>query len=476
VRWIRPFRWMCLSVGLTLGVLGGTGIGLHAASADTAAKVGRPFAFAGLASAAAVQQQLDTTHGLEAIPQAVYSRLPDGLSRFSSVGSTARASVFYPGGLVANLPTLVCEAGGPCSGTPTYPYIAQANDGKPDGAVTATTPVGDIGAPLGFGAGTASAHVTADGVKSDASITGFDLGGAAAGGLLVHVATIESHTSQTFQNTTTLVVHAESRLSGIDLLGGVIHIGSIFTTSTSTGDGQKIKTHADDVTVHDVTVAGVPASIGANGITLGPTNTGPLLGSVNALLDQTLSTLGASVRLLGKTPADQGMFDPAYCSDGEVTGLLLHAHFDLSNVPPSLFPSIPGLGRLFGPDDYFTNIILGGSCASASASPDRNTGDNGSLGPPVAAAAGTTGGSGAAAGTAGTPAVAGTPGVPTLANQPSSAAAPSRGKGRPAPTNLLEDALVANRVELLYLAFTLLFLGVFLGMRPLVPARFGPTG
>src|ERR1700730_14295761 len=128
-----------------LGLLGGTGMGLQVASADTAAAVGRPLAFAGLASTAAVQQQLDTTHGVAAIPQSIYGRLPDGLSRYSSVGSTARASVYYPGGVVANLPVLGCQAGGPCSGTPSYPYIAAANDTNPDSSVTATPPAGGSG-------------------------------------------------------------------------------------------------------------------------------------------------------------------------------------------------------------------------------------------------------------------------------------------------------------------------------------------
>jgi hypothetical protein len=518
VKWRRWASRVCLAAALALGLSAVAGFGLDAAGAASSDQTAnRPFAYAGFASTGAVFLQIDTVHGLEAVTQPLYDRATDGLSRFTSTADFARSSVVYPGatlqapgtvgclvpsafppGLLPKpLATIVC-------GLPKNPLSISADDGTPDASVNG-----------GPGVGSATAHADQDHAKTDATLAGVDLGSLTGsqqnilaslvntigtalnqptiGNLIspssgpvsvVHIAGVESHTLQNFTNGgSTLTTLAHSALSGVDILGGLIHIGSIAVSTTAVADGQKAPIRTNKTNVKDVTVAGQPASIGPDGITVGSTSIGK--GTADMLskaLNSGLKAMGMEIQLLGTSPTS--VTDPTTCQSGESDGVLFKDNIDLSNLPPSAFPTLPGLGRPFGPDVYFVHFVLGGACADASALLNSDTGLGGDLGGAGGTTGGGTGGSAQSPGAAGLNGANGGTGLGSATNPLLASPGQNRRSTRPGSRNrtsrngFLEAdlrGLVANRVKVLYLTFTLVFLGIFLGYRPFLPARLpGP--
>jgi len=511
VTWRRWASRVCLAAALALGLIAVAGFGLDAAGAASSDQTAnRPFAYAGFASTGAVFFQLDSLHGLEATYQTIYDRATDGLSRFTSTSDYARSSVVYPGGVLQTPGALLCQAlpsGTPkpittlFCGLPKNPLSIAASDSSPDASVSG-----------GPGVGNATAHADSDHARTDATLAGADLGSltgaqqdtldglvrtvaaalnqSALGDLfppstnqpvsVVHIAGVESHTLQNFTNNgSTLVNQAKSALSGVDVLGGLIHIGSITVSTTAKADGQRAASRTNQINVKDVTVAGQPASIGPDGITVGSTGIGKgVADTLTNAINTSLKSMGIEVQLMGTSPVS--VTDPTTCQSGESDGVLLKDdNIDLSNVSPALFPSIPGVGRLFGPDVYYVHFVLGGACADASALLNSDTSAGNDLGTGIGGSetGGGTGAAGSATGLTGSNGGAGLGGAtnPMVAS-PGSSRRSSRPGGRNSGNRggFLEAdlrGLVANRVELLYLAFTLAFLAIFLGYRPFLPAR-----
>lgn len=488
----RPARALAARLlavaAILLAALGAAATAL-AQSAPTDPTLGRPAVFAGIAAASAVFQTTDRNNGLSAVSEPLYGSFPDATSVFGSDTYNALGSIYYPGATIANLGALICVAGGPCN-LPAYPLDAYADNTHPSSSVKLSSTFGGAGALVNLLGGGADATADITGATSNADVSSYSAGpamtaaqsgavaaflqrassltggkgaGAQASGAVVRVQSMEAHTQQSFQHTATLVTHAESRASGIDVLGGMIHIDSIFATSTFQNDGQSVHRHDDNVTVSGVSVAGQPAAIDANGITIMGSGQGKaVLDTLNGALKQALTATGVQLHALGHTDGRSSL-QPQRCSAGEVDGLEVLAPVNVGAAP------VVG-------DVYHTEIVVGGACTDASAGPDRVSADNGGNQPvgPVTGAAPPT----PLAGTAlvSPSELATTPGAPAAG---AVGRAPQRSTRRTSRRSLLESdlrgSLVTHRVVLLYLAFTLAFLAICLGVRPFLPSRL-PAG
>ena len=480
-----PVPRLLAAAAVLVAALGIAGTAL-AQSAPTDPTLGRPAVFAGMAAASGVFQTSDRNNGLSAVSEPLYGSFPDATSVFGSDTYNALGSVYYPGATVANLGALICVAGGPCN-LPAYPLDAYADGSHPASSVKLSGTFGGAGALVNLLGGGADATAAITGAASNADVSGYRAGPAmtaaqsaavtsflqqassltggkaavTASGAVVQVQSMEAHTQQSFQHTATLVTHAESRASGIDLLGGMIHIDSIFATSTFQNDGQSVHHHDDNVTISGVSVAGQPAAVDANGITIVGSGQGkPVLDTLNGALKQALAATGVQLHAVGHTDGRSSL-QPQRCSAGEVDGLEVLAPVNLGAAP------VVG-------DVYHTEIVVGGACTDASASAERVSPDSGAsqAAPPAAEAP--------------TPFAAATPIPPSDVSLATAApaahsvpVAPRRLPRRTGRRSFLESdlrgSLVTHRVELLYLAFTLAFLAICLGVRPFLPSRF-PAG
>ena len=504
---MRARRWgrrLCLGGAAALGASALLGPAL--ARADDLA--GRPAIYAALAGAAGIHQEANSRGNIGPTSEPVYGSIPDGLAVLSSGELKARASTFYPGGTVAGLggflASQACGAGfvPACMPVPAYPLSVQTTGSPPDAHADTGQSLGGGGAPVSLVALRADAHADPSNVSTDAADAGYDFAGAttssvaaasvgfrrqaasilagpaaaaavhqtAADGSATHADSILASTRQGFRGASTVVTDSNAVLQGVRLLGDVVHIDSIVAASHSETDGRGADKHNDQVTLSGVTVAGQPATIDQNGITIGGSQSGSApLDALNTTLHQALDAAGAQVRLIGVTANPPHPVAPG-CGKTEAEGVLLHLQADVSPVP-------------FG-DVYYADLVLGGACSTASAGADRLGGTSADLG---------VGGAGAAlapAGGAGTsPSGSGSltgaaPGLESgaLAASPSGAGAagaasllPGTGTGSFSGGDLeseLRSKLVAHRIDLLYLAFCLAFVGLALGLRPTLPARF----
>jgi hypothetical protein len=206
-----------------------------------------------------------------------------------------------------------------------------------------------------------------------------------------------------------------------------------------------------------VTVADQPATIGAGGVTVGPSGAqgGEVAKQISEALTRSMSSFAAEVRLL-----DSHQEKSAGRAAADSSGVLLSFSANGESLP--------------GGTGVISSILLGKAGALVSASPfapDEGLGvdvgglDDVSLPTGALGATGDSGGSGADLGPAPAP-------LPTGAGRPS---APTAGTGRGAPTTRavgLLGGVAADRLEILYLAFALAFMGVVIGWRKALPARW----
>jgi flagellar basal body rod protein FlgC len=516
----RALRWVrrsCLGGAALFGMV--ALLGPTVAGADSTSGSSRPDVFAGVAAATAIHQEANGQAGIGPTSQPFYGSFPDGLSQFSASGTLARASTYWPGATVNGLGGLLCVAGfTPGCGLPPFPLSAQTSGSPPDVRTAPSQNLGGGGAPASLTALSAAAHADPNLVSTDAVDGGYTLGTGGGGassaqagqslaaaslgfrrqvaaitgsreaaaavkpqasdGTVAQVASSESHTKQSFapSDPSTLVVHAETQLSGVDLLGGMIHVDTIQATSDYQANEHGTDKHVDHVTVHGVTAGGQPASIDQNGVTVGgSTQGGPILDAINSALQTALQTSGSQVHLVGDTANPPQPIGGTGCGKAEADGLLVHLQADASQVPTG--------------DLYFTDLTLGSACTAATTSAQLAS-DLGGVGAggggtdlgtatgPTAASTGSADQGAALSSSAGVP---GTPGSPAT---PGSLATSSPGRRGAHATprsgsgffgEIVDQALVAHRLDAVYLAFTLAFAGLFLGSRLLIPARL-PRG
>ncbi|MHB1924310.1 MAG: choice-of-anchor P family protein, partial [Acidimicrobiales bacterium] len=423
------------------GLLGVSAVAMGAVvllvPARGSASAPRPGVFVGTAVAAALHEEENGQAGF-AVYEPFYGSFADGLTTYTAAGVSARASTFWPGPTVGNPASFICQLN--CISVPAYPLSVETEGNPPTASQETSASVGGPGQPASAQA--ASADVAASvvtGVSSDAVAGGYQSPGAAAqtsslqaapalaanriiaqriaaasawfrqeADLLLHPSTspagagtrtarsqaapassavvaVKSMTASTSQHFdgSTLLVNAETDLSGVSLLGGMIQIGSVQTTSASTGDGGAIHTHTDHVTVSGVTVDGVPATIDQNGVTVDGQGTGSAaLQSLNAALQQALAASGSQVTLVGATthpPQPLGGCGAKVASADQADGIFVHTSTDLQSVP------VAG-------DTYNGDYTLGSACTSLVAS-DPGGSSASATGPaPAAAATAGTGG------------------------------------------------------------------------------------
>jgi hypothetical protein len=486
-------------------------------------EAGRPAVYGGEADAIGVAWRADRKAGFLPLadsftgqPQSVYGELPEGRSRFDSSGiSRARASVFYPGAAVAGGAGLACgEVGGAfpepfatifgiCLQNKDYPLTVVADNDNPDAATPGSASLGKPGQPVSANAGGARAHAGRDFVATDAVLSDLEILGpkglpaaaaafrtaaatilgrpalAAADGpsnLVVRVDQVTSRTSQRFSDDNrVLTVTAEARLKGVELAGGAVRIDTIVARTVSRTEGDKPPATEAVATYQGVTVAGQPARIGSDGIVVGPAGS-PVAEALNAALGKLLGTTGITVRALGASRETKGIQ-----TSGNAQGLLVGWELDLTGLklPPDFPVANPA-------DVYFASVTLGSAGGAAFADLSGLDLGEGTASP--------------GDGTFGGPLDGGMPfeeAGPTGTGIPGTdltgpALSPAAGTTRPGPARRsaggpteaaaatfrpagLLGGVVANRVKVLYLSFTLSALGVAvaprLARRALLPPR-----
>jgi hypothetical protein len=309
----------------------------------------------------------------------------DGDSVYDTDLQTARASLFYPGEGVIQGPNLACGTFGnqfppefkpvldACVGF-DYPLSVRADASKSDASTDGSTALGQPTDPVSAEAVGAIAHAALDGSWTKAQLADLKVLGF-PGVSLTSVLPVEdlvldpsilrigSATSRTDQRIGSggLVTTATSELSGVRLVGGLVRIGSIVSTSTATDDGAGKRTSAADIEVSGVTVAGFPAQITEDGLVLGsPGGLGPIRQQVQQAANQLLASLGVRISLLDNVEEPD---DGTGLARAQAPGVLLEVKTRADGAPP-----VPGpLGDIDLNGEYIGTIQLGASGASAGA-------------------------------------------------------------------------------------------------------------
>jgi hypothetical protein len=406
-------------------------------------------------------------------------------STYETDNQTADAGLLYPGNGVLQGPNLLCgtflsgsvpDAFQPFVDACTkfdYPLWVKADASQHDASTEGRLQLGKPTDPFSVQATGASAHADKDAATSDAELADVHVLGLPGINVIPllgiqqlklnpNVVGIANASSATDQRITDgkLVVQARSVLSGIDLVGGLIHIGSLRSTSTITDDGAK-RTSAAQLEVGGVTVAGLPAEITTDGLQIGTSATplGPVATQLSRTLTQLLGALGVKLTLLPTTHTTDDGTGQAVAS---AAGLLLEITLNVKGLP-----AIPGpLGQMDLNGAYVGTLQLGYSGASgAAATFDDSGGANG--GTDLGGGEGVTDlGSG--------PVFGGDEGVTDLGIAPGPSTSPTAPAVTPPRGNHLVRSLgdgFDDRLGMLYLAFAFMVLALCLAPRLTLPAR-----
>ena len=282
--------------------------------------------------------------------------------------------------------------------------------------------------PPGSGVGVASAQAGDSGAQSSAATNQSSF---AADGITVASSVV---TSKTVLGASSVEATSHSDVGTIELLGGLVKIAGITSTATATSDGN-IGQPTSDFKLGAVTVAGVPASIGPDGISVGSGGQPPfLVPDANQAL-VALKQAGISVHTIAPTTTldaasatvtsgalvvqfqDANIPNPNGQVPVSSVGLdlnlgLSQATADATGLPPiGSFPTLPGAGA-----------FPGGSLSSpgAAALPSQPSGASVS----VSSGGGGLPASPSALSVASAPLASPTAGGGATGNNPSSAAAP----------------------------------------------------
>ena len=221
------------------------------------------------------------------------------------------------------------------------------------------------------GVGTASANATDSGSSAQAatSQTAFQ-----AAGIMVSSSTA---TSQTVIGASAVTASSHTDVGAIQILGGLVKIAGISSDASASSDGN-VGQPTSDFNLGAVTVAGVPASIGPNGITI--QGSGPatfLVPDANQAL-VALKQAGISIHTIAPNTTLNG-------ASATITSGALVVQFQDANVPnPNGQVPISSLGL---------NLNIGLSQATADATALPPIGSLGSLGGLGSLSAGTGSGS-----------------------------------------------------------------------------------
>jgi hypothetical protein len=354
-------------------IAGVAGLGLGAVTAPAAAQAGDPaeafggFDLTGRANGVQVTYNVEDVFPL---PPPIFQLSVPEASATTSTGPSASAlgSSAYPGNVLGNLPAIV-EQSSPGNGQfiPPYPLAARADH-----------PAGPAEASQDIGTATTRVAASESGAQAVTTMAGGDVPG------LVILGAITTSARTGFEDGQ-VVSRSRSEIASIDLLFGLIHLEGVVTDLVATSDGTTAAT-GGSTTVASVSVLGLPATIGPDGLVVsdpapaheaGPlaplaTNlTGPLgqagdglataTGPVNEGLRSVLAAAGGSMdEALAQAGIHLALFEPVATVDGPeaaitANGIVLDITYDgrgdnplatlLAAVPSDQLPGegLPGV-------------------------------------------------------------------------------------------------------------------------------------
>jgi hypothetical protein len=309
---------------------------------------------------------------------------------------SATASTLYPGQVVADSgPQLALLAPGvPLPPAPIWPIQAASEYPEtPNSANTDNAGV-NMDASSTAGGNTASATLgddnpTAGSSSTDPSITAPAGSGNpfASDSSLIGIGTL-SATSTSQAPSVTATAEASATDTGISILGGFINIGSVTSTATAASNGTT-GTLTGSTEVQNMTIAGVPVTVDANGIEADG-QAAPLslpISSINTLLNE----LGISIALTNATDKTNGP-SASRTLQGLTFTIDLKTLDSAANKFASLLPSsFTSQLPVALPDDQQLTLELAPVSVSSTASPPftANSGNTGATAPAAASAAST---------------------------------------------------------------------------------------
>lgn len=343
-----------------------------------------PEVFRGSASALVASVEADRA-ALLPVPEVFRFIALDTTSTYETDLQTARASLLFPGNGLMLGPNLVCgtfAGGAPPEFEPLidaclqyeYPLSVRADASNPSASTEGAITLGAPTDPISGDAVSARAHADPDGASSYAAMQELRVLGLPALGpiellpleelqLDTSILTIEDATSRTDQAIVggVLTAHAESVLTGVRLVGGLIEIGSIRSVSHVTDDAAGVRTAESSLEVSGVTVGGVPAQITDQGLVVGSPSggSGPIQQQLQTALNELVEALGVRITVL---EAEQTLDDGGQAV-ASVGGLLVEVATDVQGLP--ILPGPVGDIDLNG--TYVGTIQLGNSAAAAGA-------------------------------------------------------------------------------------------------------------
>jgi hypothetical protein len=308
----------------------------------------------------------------------------EGDSVYETDRQTARASLFFPGNGILQGPNLACGTFGgqfPPEFAPVldactrfeYPMTANADASTPSAATEGRVALGAPTDPVSGEATGARAHAAPDGSSTFASMQDLRVLGVPGVGPVTilpleqleldsTILSVGDATSRTDQRIEagSLIVESEAALSDVRLVGGLIRIGSIRSSSRITDDAKGVRTSAAGLEMSGVTVGGVPAQVTDDGLVIGSPSSGPLTQQLASALTQTLQGLGVELTLLDTEETEDDGNGQAVAS---APGLLVSIGQELQGLP-----TIPGpLGDIDLSGMYVGSIQLGNTAASGGA-------------------------------------------------------------------------------------------------------------
>jgi hypothetical protein len=476
---------------LTRSCFAGAVVSLALAGLGTAAARDQvlplPDVFRGAASSQVVSAFLDRD-ALLPVNDAFRFIALDGTGTYESSNQTARASVLYPGNGAISGPSLACGTFGsqlPKELGPLldacaqyqYPLTVFADSLDPDGSSTGSAQLGAPSDPISARAVRAVAHADLDSSTTDAAMSNLRVLGLPGFGALdvplpipgapeldpsiLVVDNATSTTDQRIDEAGRLVVESVAVLDGVRLVGGLVRIGSIRSTSRVVDDGKGATERSADLEMGDVTVGGVPARVTEDGLVIGsPTGAdGPLAQQLTAVVNDLVRGMGIQVSTLSTEEGEEGS-GVAFARAG---GVLVQFDVDAQGLP-----LLPGPQGDVDPNGVYTGVILLGQTGAtglAATIEDAPFTPSGST--PELSAGGAPTGSGFGFDSSVTPPadIGGLDGAPAGADT----AAPGTAPGTRVAS--ISEALAASRVALAYLAFTLTALAACIGPRFILPAR-----
>jgi hypothetical protein len=451
-----------------------------ASTDDTA--VARPETFAGAASAQALNVAL-LTPPLIPVEGLFDVAVVEGRGTFESSNQEGRASLLYPGSGILTGPGLLCGTflgpqippeGAPlfgpileACGQYKYPLTVIVDSLHPDGSTDGALALGSAADPVSLRAVGASAHAASDSTVTRAQATDFKVLGLPALGSLSpllkllgidpldgSLVSVDGMTARTDQAIVggRLSVRADTKVNGLRLLGGLVRIGAVTSTSTLLTGGTAKDELSSTLEVGGVTVAGQPAQITEDGLVLAGSSTGPLVQQLGRAANDALQAMGFRIKAADVTKGDDHGVPLA--NNG---GLLIEFTTPLAGLP-----ALPGpIGDLDLNGAYGVRVQVATSGVRGFASSfddgtqatDGGSDDSGSAFVPSDGF--TTDGFGD---------------LPT-ANPPAVAPSGTTAPVRPLHHTPISDRL-ADRMLFIYLSFTLGALALCLTPRLTLPARF----